>query len=215
MFGRVKGKTCHSTKHCQPILYSGIFELGSVNEKERWCKEDLGSQVVMLSSERAHTVDAAWNYGRPVLANLPKQVDYSRYLVDVTRVMLKALGRHIDPDVIAAVFRKSHVCYSTLIVSLLYLLRYLQARPIQGRHDTPDGLTLLVVCLLTASKFVQDQNASNVAWASLTTATVETFNHAELDFLSAIGYRVCVGEQVFVSWVEYLFKPENLRGYYR
>lgn len=167
----------------------------------------------MLSSEHSHT--AAWNYERLFASTtLPKQVDYSRYLVDVTCVMLKALRMHIEPDIIQQVFRRSHVCYSTLIVSLLYLLRYIQAHLIKRQDSISDGLTLLAVCLLSASKFIQDQNASNAAWASLTTVTLEAFNHAEMEFLSAIGYRVCVSEQVFVSWVEYLFKPENLRGYY-
>lgn len=168
----------------------------------------------MLSSEHSHTVETAWNYERHFTNTIPKQVDYSRYLVNVTGVMLKALRRHIEPDIIQQVFRRSHVCYSTLIVSLLYLLRYIQSHPIKRHSNLSDGLTLLAVCLLSASKFVQDQNASNAAWASLTTVTLEAFNHAEMEFLSAIGYKVCVGEQVFESWVEYLFKPENLRGYY-
>ena len=47
-------------------------------------------------------------------ARFPKRVDYARYLMDVTCVMLKALRRDVELAAIQHTFRKSRVCYSTL-----------------------------------------------------------------------------------------------------
>lgn len=120
--------------------------------------------------------------------------------------MLQSVGHSLDASDIQAILRQSHVSYATLIIGLLYLLRYTQSPATAGcaSRTVGDGKVTLAVCLLLASKFLQDRNASNAAWCALAGIPLSLFNQAECRFLASIDYRLCVSEPVFARWVGYL-----------
>ena len=136
---------------------------------------------------------------------LPR-VDFACYLTDVTRAMLQSVGQPADASSIQAIFRQSRVSYSTLIIGLLYLLRYTQSPATAVFGATSDGKVTLAVCLLLASKFLQDRNASNAAWCALAGIPLPLFNQAECRFLTSIEHRLCVSEPVFAKWADYLLR---------
>lgn len=145
--------------------------------------------------------------------------DYGSYLVDVSCMMLSNLCLNVKKDLIRGLFKQSRVSYSILLVSLIYLLRYIQLKQINQQfsslksngHDS--GLRLMTTCLVLACKFVQDRNASNEAWASLAHCSVDDLNDEERLVLNGLQYRLWVTEKVFSKWTQYLFKRDNLTNY--
>ncbi|KAI8802076.1 hypothetical protein BJ742DRAFT_684537, partial [Cladochytrium replicatum] len=105
---------------------------------------------------------------------------------------------------IESLLRRSRTSFSTLQLSLFYLLRLCTTQKSSpAPTSTPStlcGRRMFLASLVVASKYLQDRNFSNKAWAKICQLEVAEVNAAEREFLGAVGYRVHVEYKTFVAW---------------
>ncbi|OZJ04944.1 hypothetical protein BZG36_01761 [Bifiguratus adelaidae] len=117
---------------------------------------------------------------------------------------------------IQEVLRRSKTTYATLQVALFYLYR-IKSMVIErltkffgGARDasaTPDdyllccGRRVFLAALIVASKFLQDRNFKNHAWAKIAGLDVSEVNRTERLFLQIIDYRTFIQKETFDKWV--------------
>ncbi|KAK9766178.1 PHO85 cyclin-5 [Basidiobolus ranarum] len=104
---------------------------------------------------------------------------------------------------------RSKTSLPVLQTALLYLLRVkLAGRYKHAQKDTPDyskcGRRMLLASIIVASKFIQDRNCKNAAWAKATNSSVSEVNSMEMAFLEMIDYRLFVSSKVFQQWTKLL-----------
>ncbi|ORX89206.1 hypothetical protein K493DRAFT_305956 [Basidiobolus meristosporus CBS 931.73] len=68
---------------------------------------------------------------------------------------------------------------------------------------------MFLASLIVASKFLQDKNYSNKAWAKITGLSSSEINHNEIAFLRLIDYRLFVPPTVFARWSSMLINYIN------
>jgi len=184
----------------------GITDFGQ-NEGENESEEINCAQIFPEHDELHDRYNKTLYYGKlPVTdrASLP----LTQLAVDqFTSVGLDALGRklgRLDVSRAAEMTRTACVGPSSLVLALLYLDRL--------RKRNPDYLTsissadLFLVSMMVASKFLHDDGEEdevfNDEWAQSGGMDVKEINNLEIDFLSAIDWRIFVGPDEFSQAVE-------------
>ncbi|KAI8995785.1 hypothetical protein BC832DRAFT_595930 [Gaertneriomyces semiglobifer] len=104
--------------------------------------------------------------------------------------------------------------HSTQISSpIVVLALYYLSRLALCRSKLPEGSILLqddsarlalLVCLVLANKYADDERFTNAAWAGVAGVPTASLNQAEFDTLHAFNYRLEVGELEWSRWVEKL-----------
>lgn len=122
-------------------------------------------------------------------------------------------------DAISRLFKNPHeITYTTLLVALLYILRY--------RHGLENNRTstsseqrrlgrplVLVVAIMLASKFISDQHVSNETWAAENRLNLLQINTAEIIFLKTVDHRLHIDPKSFQRWVSFIFQPHKVSPY--
>ncbi|ORX95266.1 hypothetical protein K493DRAFT_282947 [Basidiobolus meristosporus CBS 931.73] len=108
-------------------------------------------------------------------------------------------------DFIRETIRRSKSTFSVLQVALLYLVRikvpltkYVSTE--SGPDFTKCDRRMFIAALILASKFLQDKNYMNRAWAKIMGVKVSEINHIEQIFLQLIDYQLFVPVSAFNRW---------------
>jgi hypothetical protein len=118
---------------------------------------------------------------------------------------------------IQEVLKRSKTTYSTLQTALFYLFRIkniiiarLKQRAATGNskrsseYGTDDylccGRRMFLASLMVASKYLQDKNYRNKAWAKISGLDIKEINGAETAFLKIIDYRLFISKPTFDRW---------------
>ncbi|KAK9717849.1 PHO85 cyclin-5 [Basidiobolus ranarum] len=121
-------------------------------------------------------------------------------------------------DFIRETIRRSKSTFSVLQVALLYLIRikgplakYVSSG--SGPNFTKCDRRMFIAALILASKFLQDKNYMNRAWAKIMGVKVAEINHIEQIFLQLIDYQLFVPVAAFTRWstllLGYASRPPN------
>ncbi|KAJ3132225.1 hypothetical protein HK100_005517 [Physocladia obscura] len=133
---------------------------------------------------------------------------------------------------IQEILRRSKTSFSTLQLALLYIIRARNQLvsvsdlpiltensliPRQTANVPQSGSTvcprrMFLSALILASKFLQDRNYSNKAWAKISGLPVLEINANEFEFLALIDYELFVGHEAFSNWTNLLMaKTQQLQ----
>jgi len=114
--------------------------------------------------------------------------------------------------------RRSRTSFSTLQLALYYLLRIKSAvRDFEiknpnwfngpcnfgktaAKHPIACGRRMFLAAVIVASKYLQDRNYSNRAWAKISGLPVKEINANEFVFLNVAKYDLYVGEALYKRW---------------
>jgi hypothetical protein len=114
--------------------------------------------------------------------------------------------------------RRSRTSFSTLQLALYYLLRIKSAvhdfenkNPdwfngpcnfgrTASKHPIACGRRMFLAAVIVASKYLQDRNYSNRAWAKISGLPVKEINANEFVFLNIAKYELYVGEALYKRW---------------
>ncbi|CAC35180.2 cyclin Pas1 [Schizosaccharomyces pombe] len=98
--------------------------------------------------------------------------------------------------------RRSRVDYTTLLLALYYFIRFRDAASSKPTNYIPllCGRRLFLVCLMAATKFLQDRSFSNRAWSRLSGLPVDKLLVLEYMFYQCIDYRLVVPKHIFARW---------------
>lgn len=117
---------------------------------------------------------------------------------------------------IQEVLKRSRTTYSTLQTALFYLFRVKNAiiHQLQGQCMTTTirreqdyiscGRRMFLASLILASKFLQDRNYRNSAWAKISGLPVSEINAAEMVFLKLIDCNLFISKATFDQWYSLL-----------
>jgi hypothetical protein len=145
--------------------------------------------------------------------------DYSKYLIDVICKFLESLQEvgsfplgitHISlKSFVRSILYQSKISYSIVATGLLYLLWGKQSlRQKHQKYSKTIGIfELFVTALMLSSKYLNDRNAANSAWANISGIPLETLNRMEMKLLSFIEYKLHVEVDLFDRWIKFLFQP--------
>jgi hypothetical protein len=114
--------------------------------------------------------------------------------------------------------RRSRTSFSTLQLALYYLLR-IKSAVLEFENKNPDwfngpcnfgktsskhpiacGRRMFLAAVIVASKYLQDRNYSNRAWAKISGLPVKEINANEFVFLNVVKYDLYVGEALYKRW---------------
>jgi PHO85 cyclin-5 len=114
--------------------------------------------------------------------------------------------------------RRSRTSFSTLQLALYYLLRikssvfeFEKQNPewfsgpcnfgkTASKHPIACGRRMFLAAVIVASKYLQDRNYSNRAWAKISGLPVKEINANEFVFLNVCRYELYVGEALYKRW---------------
>jgi Cyclin len=114
--------------------------------------------------------------------------------------------------------RRSRTSFSTLQLALYYLLRIKSAvldfekkNPncfngpcdfgrTASKHPITCGRRMFLAAVIVASKYLQDRNYSNRAWAKISGLPVKEINANEFVFLNVAKYDLYVGDTLYKRW---------------
>jgi PHO85 cyclin-5 len=114
--------------------------------------------------------------------------------------------------------RRSRTSFSTLQLALYYLVRIKSAvldfeeknpdwfttpcnfGKVASKHPIACGRRMFLAAVIIASKYLQDRNYSNRAWAKISGLPVKEINANEFVFLNIADYELYVGEALYKRW---------------
>lgn len=116
--------------------------------------------------------------------------------------------------------RRSRTSYSTLQVALYYLIvvkahvprfDFTMEQPEESRsfRALQCGRRMFLSALILASKYLQDHNYSARAWSKISGLSTHEINFNEMTFLSAIKWKLHIGESVFQRWTDIVLRYTN------
>ncbi|KAI8580778.1 hypothetical protein K450DRAFT_235931 [Umbelopsis ramanniana AG] len=165
----------------------------------------------------------------PPLSASPKSMNqkllYVDNLVDTTAKVIEAIWPTVNKPkanvvslrtFIQEVLKRSRTTYSTLQTALFYLFRVKNAiiHQLQGQCMTTTvrreqdyiscGRRMFLASLILASKFLQDRNYRNSAWAKISGLPVSEINAAEMVFLKVIDCNLFISKATFDQWYSLL-----------
>ncbi|KAK9768798.1 PHO85 cyclin-5 [Basidiobolus ranarum] len=149
-------------------------------------------------------------------------------LIDAASVIMDSIWPQFNPQLdlevlplkgfIRETIRRSKSTFSVLQVALIYLVRIKGplAKYVSPKA-TPDftkcSRRMFIASLILASKFLQDKNYMNRAWAKIMGVKVTEINHIEQIFLQLIDYQLFVPVSTFTQWstllLSFASKPRN------
>lgn len=153
--------------------------------------------------------------------NLDVKVTYVDNLVDTTAKVIEAIWPTVNKQksnvvplrsFIQEVLKRSRTTYSTLQTALFYLFRVKNtiidrlshqsiATTINREQDYIScGRRMFLASLILASKFLQDRNYRNSAWAKISGLPVREINAAEMVFMKLIDCNLYISKATFEQW---------------
>ena len=99
------------------------------------------------------------------------------------------------------------ISFSTLIFSFKYIHRYLNKLLLTIKFNqitSNESFSLLIVALLTASKYLHDNSQPNIVWALKSGIDINELNHAEAHFLQVIRFDIQISEKEYSKWLQEL-----------
>ncbi|KAG2184806.1 hypothetical protein INT43_000719 [Umbelopsis isabellina] len=183
-----------------------------------------------MSSEASHLTLPSHNVAAPSCTisatrssqkNLDVKVTYVDNLVDTTAKVIEAIWPTVNKPksnvvplrtFIQEVLKRSRTTYSTLQTALFYLFRVkntiidrlsqqLIATTINREQDYIScGRRMFLASLILASKFLQDRNYRNSAWAKISGLPVREINAAEMVFMKLIDCNLYISKATFEQW---------------
>lgn len=102
-------------------------------------------------------------------------------------------------DFIREILKRSRATYSMLQLALFYIFRIKKTN-----QAVPCIRRMFLAALIIASKYLNDKNYKNKAWAKITSLTVHEINNTEIVFLKLIDYQLYVSKPLYDKWVSLL-----------
>ncbi|KAG0172667.1 hypothetical protein DFQ29_008278 [Apophysomyces sp. BC1021] len=88
----------------------------------------------------------------------------------------------------------------TCIVLALYYIHRLRSTYPSIRGSIGSEVRLFTTALVLANKFLDDNTFTNKTWSDVSSIPVHELNIMEMEFLSALNYRIYVRHAQFFSW---------------
>lgn len=178
---------------------SGVEDLAQ-NEEFVESSEEIASQVFPDHEEQTERLLKTLYYGKLPVSDRPS-LPLTKFAVDqFTNVGLDGLklGR-LDVGRAAEITRAACVCPSSLVLALLYLDRLRKRNP--EYLTTISSADLFLVSMMVASKFLHDDGEQdevfNDEWAQSGGMDTKEINKLEIEFLSAIDWKIFVNTEDF------------------
>lgn len=102
-------------------------------------------------------------------------------------------------DFIREILKRSRATYSMLQLALFYMFRIKKTN-----QAVACARRMFLAALIVASKYLNDKNYKNKAWAKITSLSVNEINSTEIDFLKLIDYQLYVSKPLYDKWVSLL-----------
>jgi hypothetical protein len=102
-------------------------------------------------------------------------------------------------DYINRLFIYLDISKNLIIVSLIYIDR------LKVKFNNENGHKLVLISLLIANKFLEDDNMNNKFWANCGGITLSNLNELERKFLKRINYVLYIQEEEFINKYEEIF----------
>ncbi|KAJ3092976.1 hypothetical protein HK102_013766 [Quaeritorhiza haematococci] len=132
--------------------------------------------------------------------------------------MILAAQNGVKPS--AGLFALAHKLLSSAKLSLPVILMALKYLERYHRHKlsnasmcvgtagatTPSEFGLLMACLMTANKFLDDSRYSNHWWSTVAEMPLAEVNSTEIDFLLGVSFDLHVQELEYLEWVDAMQK---------
>ncbi|KAI8094380.1 cyclin-domain-containing protein, partial [Thamnidium elegans] len=100
---------------------------------------------------------------------------------------------------ISEILKRSRATYSMLQLALFYMFRIKKSNPFVNCSRR-----IFLAALMVASKYLNDKNYKNKAWAKITCLSVTEINTTEMEFLKLIEYQLYVSKPLYDKWVSLL-----------
>ncbi|OAD81343.1 cyclin, partial [Phycomyces blakesleeanus NRRL 1555(-)] len=95
--------------------------------------------------------------------------------------------------------KATQISCACIVLALYYVNRLREAYPfVQGSIGSE--VRLFTTALVLANKYLDDNTFTNKTWADVSHIPVHELNIMEVEFLSALNYRIHVPHQQFFSW---------------
>ncbi|KAI9314797.1 cyclin-domain-containing protein, partial [Dichotomocladium elegans] len=141
---------------------------------------------------------------------IEKLVDVAAEIIDSIWYPLKDGKVVTTRNFVQEILKRSKATYLTLQLSLFYLFR-VKGRVherLQSHHAKKDRTQDIILCgrrmflasLMVASKYLQDKNYRNKAWAKIAGLDIAEINAAEMAFLGLIDYKLFISKPTFDRW---------------
>ncbi|KNC96178.1 uncharacterized protein SPPG_08333 [Spizellomyces punctatus DAOM BR117] len=132
------------------------------------------------------------------------------------------IGGHVKfRNFVQGLLSATKVSSSVVVLALKYLQRIARSRHTLDKDSHLLGENsaqiALLVSLVLANKFADDERFTNSAWATVANVPIETLNTAELEALFAINFNLQVNEVEYTAWITRLshFASEAASAYER
>ncbi|TPX63120.1 hypothetical protein SpCBS45565_g06866 [Spizellomyces sp. 'palustris'] len=132
------------------------------------------------------------------------------------------IGGHVKlRNFVQGLLSATKVSSSVVVLALKYLQRIARSRHSLDKDSHLLGENsaqiALLVSLVLANKFADDERFTNSAWATVANVPIETLNKAELEALFAINFHLQVNEVEYTAWITRLshFASEAASAYER
>ncbi|KAI8971560.1 cyclin-domain-containing protein [Mycotypha africana] len=97
------------------------------------------------------------------------------------------------------VMKATQVSNSCVLVALYYIYRLRFAYPsIKGSIGSE--IRLFTTALILANKFLDDNTFTNKTWSEVSSVPLYELNIMEMEFLTALEYKICIQQAQFYSW---------------
>ncbi|KAJ4286605.1 hypothetical protein N0V88_007967 [Collariella sp. IMI 366227] len=106
---------------------------------------------------------------------------------------------------VSNVLRTTQVTQNVVILALFYIYRLKQANP-TAKGQPGSAYRLVVVALMLANKFLDDNTYTNKTWADVSGLSVKDIHVMEVEFLSNMRYALLVSAEQWDQWLGKLSK---------
>ncbi|KAI8986516.1 cyclin-domain-containing protein [Pilobolus umbonatus] len=98
------------------------------------------------------------------------------------------------------ILKLTRVSNSCVLLSLYYIYKLKNAYPsIQGSMGSE--VRLFTTALILSNKFLDDNTFTNKTWSDVSSVPLSELNIMEIEFLSALNYRIYIHPSHFFSWI--------------
>ncbi|KAI9365768.1 cyclin-domain-containing protein [Pilaira anomala] len=156
-----------------------------------------------------HAMEKNTTYLAPLLMNEKQPTEEKTLMIDR---LIEAAADIIDSirskrntvamttiQFIREILKRSRATYSMLQLALFYMFRLKKTNPFVNCSRR-----IFLAALMTASKYLNDKNYKNKAWAKITCLSVAEINTTEIVFLKLIDYQLFVSKPLYEKWVSLL-----------
>ncbi|KAI7901821.1 cyclin-domain-containing protein [Cokeromyces recurvatus] len=97
------------------------------------------------------------------------------------------------------IFKTTQISNSCILVALFYIYRLRYTYPsIQASMGSE--VRLFTTALILSNKYLDDNTFTNKTWSEVSGISLKELNIMEIEFLTALQYKICVHHNQFASW---------------